>query len=90
MRRLYVNGTDRGSATASASSTGPTTSGQLGTWTGSANMAFDGAMDEVRLSSAARSADWIQAEWLTAASNTVFTTYGSVVTRTFQMHISIR
>ena len=89
-RRLYVNGTDRGSTTGSASSTGPTTSGQLGTWTGSVNMAFDGAMDEVRLSSAARSADWIQAEWLTAASNTVFTTYGSVIARTFRMHISVR
>jgi hypothetical protein len=75
-RRIYVNGTQRGTGTATAATTGTTTSGHLGYWVGGANMYFDGAMDEVRLANVARSADWLRAEWLTAASNTVFATYG--------------
>jgi hypothetical protein len=75
-RRIYVDGTQRGTATGTQSTTGSATSGNLGYWLGSVNMYFDGAMDEVRLSTVARSADWLRAEWLTAASNTVFATYG--------------
>ena len=40
--------------------------------------AFDGQMDEVRLSKKARSANWIWATYLTMASNTVFNNYGAM------------
>jgi len=38
----------------------------------------DGYMDEVRLSSTARSADWLWATYQTMASNTVFNNYGTM------------
>lgn len=38
----------------------------------------DGAIDEVRLSNAARTADWIWAEYMTVASNETFAAYGAV------------
>ena len=38
----------------------------------------DGYMDEVRLSSTARSADWLWATYQTMASNTVFNSYGTM------------
>ena len=46
---------------------------------GSPDRFYAGAMDEVRISSVARSADWLLAEYLTVASNTpTFTSYGHV------------
>jgi len=42
------------------------------------NGAFDGLMDEVRLTSTQRSADWIEAEWMNMASNAEFCNYGTV------------
>ncbi len=39
---------------------------------------FNGLMDEVRVSSVTRSANWIWAEYMNAASNRVLATYGSV------------
>ncbi len=38
---------------------------------------FNGDMDEVRISSVARSADWVWADYMTVASNTVFSAYGT-------------
>jgi hypothetical protein len=40
---------------------------------------FDGALDEVRISNVARSANWLWAEWVSAASSAVFTGYGPVL-----------
>jgi len=40
---------------------------------------FNGVMDEVRISSVPRSANWIWAEYMNAASNDVFATVGPVV-----------
>jgi hypothetical protein len=37
-------------------------------------------MDEVRVSSTARSADWVWANYMTAASNSAFCAYGTVQT----------
>ena len=41
-------------------------------------MRFNGDMDEVRISSVARSADWIWACWMNTASNDQFAAYGTV------------
>jgi len=40
-----------------------------------------GALDEVRLASAARSSNWVWAAWMNQASNTVFATYGESILR---------
>ncbi|MBN1672667.1 MAG: DUF2341 domain-containing protein [Kiritimatiellae bacterium] len=40
---------------------------------------LNGALDEVRLAATARSAGWIWAEYMTMASNAVFTAYGPVL-----------
>jgi len=39
---------------------------------------IDAIIDEVRISDAVRSADWLRAEWLNMASNRAFNTYGTV------------
>jgi hypothetical protein len=39
---------------------------------------FNGAMDEVRISSVARSTNWVWAEYQTMANNTTFNNYGAV------------
>jgi len=39
---------------------------------------FDGSLDEVRISNVDRSANWIWAEWMNAASNATFSSYGPV------------
>ena len=38
--------------------------------------AFNGTLDEVRIATAQRSADWVWAEWMNVASNAVFNRYG--------------
>lgn len=40
---------------------------------------FPGNIDEVRISNVARSSAWLQAEYLTVASNSNFATYGSII-----------
>jgi hypothetical protein len=40
---------------------------------------FDGTMDEVRISSVARSSNWLWATWMNVVSNGAFATYGSAV-----------
>ena len=39
---------------------------------------LNGLLDEIRISSTARSADWIWAEWWNMASNSAFITFGNV------------
>jgi len=39
-----------------------------------------GVIDEVRISKATRSGNWLWAEWMNMASNTVFNSYGTVAT----------
>ena len=74
-RRIYVDGTQRATSTGVAAATGATTAGFLGKWSNSANFSFDGAMDEVRISTLARSADWVKAEYDTVA-RAAFASYG--------------
>jgi len=53
------------------------TSGSLGIGNrGDSAWPYGGDIDEVRLSSVARSTNWVWAEYLTMASNTVFNNYG--------------
>lgn len=42
------------------------------------NVAFDGRLDEVRISSVERSSNWIWATYVNAASNAAFTAYGFI------------
>ncbi|MDD5706271.1 MAG: DUF2341 domain-containing protein [Kiritimatiellae bacterium] len=50
-----------------------------------------GTMDEVQLSSVARSSNWVWASYMTMASNTAFTTYGKTtgVFSTWQYRLSV-
>jgi hypothetical protein len=50
---------------------------KLGTFEG-ANLFYDGLLDEVRISSVARSTNWVWAEYLNMASNTAFNNYGGI------------
>jgi hypothetical protein len=77
---LYVDGLLKASNTFSGtiSNTSPPSF-----WLGAQNRAsynywLGGALDEARISSVARSMAWVQAEYLTSASNAVFNSYGSV------------
>lgn len=78
--KVYADGTYKGQlnngATSVANRTDPLVIGRLN---GSATADWKGRLDEVRISSVARSADWLQASWKTAASNTAFCTYGAAV-----------
>jgi len=66
---VYKNGGVLESRTLSA----PTTN-----WGGFKLSSVVGVVDEVRISSVARSTNWVWAEYLTMASNTVFNNYGAM------------
>ena len=77
---LYVDGMPVGtnSATSAQSYSGWWRLGYdtLSGWPGNPSSAyFQGMLEEARVGSVARSANWIWAEWMTMASNTVFSTY---------------
>lgn len=76
---IYVNGTLK----ASDSFTGTIVPSAISLWLGAQNRAgynywYNGGLDEVRLSSVARSPNWIWAEYQSAAANTTFNSYGPV------------
>jgi hypothetical protein len=50
---------------------------QFGSFAGS-RYYFDGILDEMRISSSIQNSAWYESEWLTGASNAVFTAYGEV------------
>ena len=76
-RAIYIDGTFRGSATGAATTTGALTTGTIGSWEKLSNLAFDGALDEIRVANVARSADWVAAENATVSSSS-FAEYGEV------------
>ena len=71
--RFYINGANITNLTSGAA-----TGNGTDLWLGAAhwNDSFNGLLDEVRLSCAARSTNWVWAEWMTVASNAVFCQYG--------------
>ena len=75
--RLYRNGTQVGVKTDEPGTAGdagsPMQIGARGDWSG--RFGFEGQIDEVRVSTAARSADWIWAEYNTEGANASFQTY---------------
>ena len=78
-KSLYVNGLLKAHDNFSGSLNG----GKLPFWIGAQNRAgynyyITGAMDEVRLSSVARSTNWIWAEYMNMASNALFNSYSAV------------
>ncbi|MEM7391966.1 MAG: LamG-like jellyroll fold domain-containing protein, partial [Verrucomicrobiota bacterium] len=48
---------------------------RIGGWTTTPNFDFDGRLDEIRISTTARSSNWIWAAWNNMASNTSFICY---------------
>ena len=68
----YKNGVQVGSA-----SPGGTLVTAASAFMGSSSEPMDGYIDEVRLSSVARSANWLWASYMTMASNSVFNTMGT-------------
>ncbi len=52
--------------------------GRFGSYGNDTSWFLSGGVDEARISSVARSADWVWAEWMNMASNGVFCRYGTV------------
>jgi alpha-galactosidase len=83
---LYLDGTKMASATGSG--TINTLPDELcfaaipGYHTGDPAYDFGGTLDEVRVSNVARDASWLWAEYMTVASNGVFSSYGTVTSYT--------
>jgi len=77
--RLYVNGVQTGSTPKTGNLQATTRNVRIGGRdTSSLGEYYYGALDEVRVSAVARSADWIRAEQDTVAANASFCTYGTV------------
>jgi hypothetical protein len=77
---LYVNGLLKASSTF----VGTLSTSSLALWFGgqdrpSYNYWFNGTLDEARIASVARSANWVWAEWMSSASNALFASYGPVL-----------
>jgi hypothetical protein len=72
--RIYVNGTQRNSSARTGALTANTSILAIGSTLGTGSF-FNGYLDEVTLSSTARSADWIRARYL--SQNYSFITYGT-------------
>ncbi len=84
---LYVDGSN--CAANVAIQAGFTTQGDLnlGRFTNNA-LYFKGGLDEARIEVGARSANWIWANWMTAASNATWTSYSPVVRQTPSLLLS--
>lgn len=74
-KTLYVNGASEGSSTGATARTTTRFNIGAGFDGSSSNEYFDGKMDEVRVSNVARSADWIEAEYINM--NDAMNSYGS-------------
>ena len=72
-QRLYLDGTEVGSQVPGGTLTTPT-SGRLSKASGDG---MDGVVDEFEVSTVARSADWIEASFLSQNGNFAFTSFGS-------------
>jgi hypothetical protein len=79
---MYVNGVSRSLDTSSFSQRLLADNQPLmfGSIVSDPSYFMQGRMDEVRVSSTARSANWVWAGYMTAASNSAFCTYGTVQT----------
>jgi len=75
--RLYVDGNDLTQSSDCQTDFGNQGTVNLGRFTNSYYY-WKGAVDEARIESAARSADWLWATWMTVASNTALASYSPV------------
>ena len=79
--KVYLDGTSVSQGTRTGAVTADTINNQYGgsdeSGTG-INRWFNGAMDEVRVSSVVRSANWVWASWQNVLANDTFATYGPV------------
>lgn len=76
-RRFYIDGQLSGEPNETAASVPNNTSSfYLGMLGGNTTYGWNGRLDEVRVSGAARSANWLWASWLSQASNSVFNAFG--------------
>lgn len=79
--KTYTNGVNRGNGTCNNNLAASLNNFNVGSAGGSAG--FRGSMDEVRISSVARSADWIQAQYLSVNDSYLFfgseQTYGGTI-----------
>jgi len=80
--KIYVDGKEMASVNQTGSIAGSLPNGLsigAGYNTGSWSRYFDGMIDEVRISSVARSSNWVWACYMNQGSNSVFNTYGQVI-----------
>ena len=74
--KMYVNGTQSASVTSNAVISNKTSGFRIGAQDNSTNGTLnhlDGKIDEVRVSNSARSADWVEAEYLFTVDSTKYT-----------------
>ncbi len=76
--RLYVDGVERSLTTDARSDFTTQAALFAGRFAPSSTYFFRGAMDELRIDSELRSANWIWASWMNAASNAIFQSCASV------------
>jgi hypothetical protein len=80
---IYLNGTSDGGPLTRTSTIPNTTDPVVIGWDNyNTSRYFDGVIDEVRVSTVARSSNWVWACWLNQASNAFFNGYGTVQTVT--------
>ena len=73
---LYVDGAYDNSSTAQAENTSAGSNNSIGRWVDN-SQPLNGLLDEVRISAATRSADWVKAEYNTEYSPQTFVTVGT-------------
>src|SRR5262249_33574715 len=83
--RLYVDGQDITTSGNIATDFNITNVMSLGHFNDGA-FAFNGTIDEARLRAGTNSPNWIWANWMTVASNSVFETYGSLTSSVVKLN----
>ena len=76
--KVYVDGAEANTGTSSSTeSSAATYNSRIGALASSGSNPFDGTMDEIRLSSVARSADWIEASYRNQKTDSDYVTIGT-------------
>ena len=75
--QAYLDGKPVGAAFSSANVIAPAGGLTIGGYSDYAPRVLTGEMDEIRISNTSRSTNWIWAEWLNQASNSVFNLYSA-------------
>jgi hypothetical protein len=74
VREIFYNGVSEGQSSGATINNSASAEARIGSWAETANLDFNGLLDEVRISTAVRSAGWINSEYINQSSTTNFYT----------------